>query len=397
MRDSSSPNCTSAGGSADGVSGDSTLHRNFDFDRPFPIDALPGSVAQRNISEGCRWAAAGALISASALFAVSTAGSGFDWTISVLGAAMLFGAVMLGRGVLVLVRQERLSIDRHAVVRHRRELFGSTVRSELLANYRGLLLREILTRRPDGVSDASVVYEVGLVHRDPSLSVTLLTTLDRERARQYHDLAMARLGVVGLEAGMDGLSALSRGADQPDPDAASREAVRLDRIPAELVLEPQVHGLGVTIDRCEMGWYSLPIIAGFPAALHWVCTRTPMPELMAWIVFLFTGLVATTLFTVFALDRVGRRRLELSDDHVDYYLRTPFGDLMRQRIELEDLETATVRRDSHGRPELSIEARERHVEIGGGLSLESLEWLRALLLGRGRREIAFAATNRAAG
>lgn len=351
----------------------------------------------RDTGAGFRWSVAGALILGSAAGAPSTVGAGFGWAISLLAAAMLFGAALLGRGVVALLRQDRLSIDRHAVVRHRRGLLGSTVHAEPLANYRGVLLREILAQPRRGQPQATVVYQVSLVHPTDALSTTLLTTDDRERAQGYHDRVREQLAVPALTAGLAGLSVL---ADRVVGDA--REDVltantRLDRVPPELVLEPEARGMGVTIDRCEMGWYSLPIIAGFPAALHWICTRTPMSELMAWIVFLFTGLVAAVLFSVFALDRVGRRRLELRDGHVDYYLRTPFGDLMRQRIELEDLHTATVRRDANGRPELSIEARERHVEIGGGLSLEALEWLRALLLGRGRSDVDFDSTTRVAG
>jgi hypothetical protein len=379
------------------VSGDSTVHRNFDLDRPFPLDALPGSVVHRDTGAGFRWLVAGTLILASTAYALSTVGASFGWTMSVLAVAMLFGAALLCRGVVAVVRQDRLSIDRHAVVRHRRALLGSTVHKEPLEHYRGVLLREILVQPGRGQPQATVVYQVSLVHPTDALSTTLLTTRDRDRAQRYHDRVHEQLAVPALTAGLAGFSVLSDGVVGDAREDVLTADTRLDRIPPELVLEPDVHGLGVTIDRCEMGWYSLPIIAGFPAALHWICTRTPMSDWMAWIVFLFTGLVALVLFSVFALDRVGRRRLELQDGHVDYYLRTPFGDLMRQRIDLADLHTATVRRDANGRPELSIEARERHVEIGGGLSLEALEWLRALLLGRGRRDPAFGSTSRAAG
>ncbi|MGE0144346.1 MAG: hypothetical protein AB7T19_13760 [Planctomycetota bacterium] len=373
------------------------MHRSLDLDRPFPLDVLPASVVHRDSGSGLRWAMSGALIVGSSAFALTTVGSSFDWTIGVLAAAFVFGAALFGRGLAALVRQDRLSIDRHAIVRHRRTLAGSSVHAEPLANYRGVLLRETLTRLGRKAEDATVVYQVSLVHPDDALTTLLLTTRDRERAQRYHDRVIELLSVPALTAGLSGFSVLSNGVVEDAREDVATANTRLDRIPSELVLEPQARGLGVTIDRCEMGWYSLPIIAGFPAALHWVCTRTPMPELMAWIVFLFTALVAFALFSVFALDRIGRRRLDFQDGYVDYYLRTPFGDLMRQRIELEDLHTATVRRDSGGRPELSIEGRERHVEIGGGLSLEALEWLRALLLGRGRSDAVFGTTTRAAG
>ena len=151
-------------------------------------------------------------------------------------------------------------------------------------------------------------------------------------------------------------------------------------VPRELHLDAVDGGFGVTIRRSEMRWSALPLLAAFPVGLHWVCTRSPMLAAMDWLVSAVTLLVGLFLVGLFVLDRIGRRRLEVRGDHVDYFLRTPFGDLLRNRIDAHDIAQATIRRDPHGRPELAIDARESLVEIGGGLSFESLEWLRSILV-----------------
>ena len=219
----------------------------------------------------------------------------------------------------------------------------------------------------------------------------MFATRDEAKAQAYQTHACRALGMSELRVGADGFVATAAPAPVPvpAPDEVERTpttpALRLDRIPGELRVEPRGDGVAVTIDRCEMAWMSLPLIVGFPIALLWFSGATSLPVLMRFVLCGFAAVLAVVLAGVFVIDRIGRRRIEVAGDRVEYFVQTPFGNLLRNRIDVGDLLGATVRRDGNGRPELAIEAKEHNVEIGGGLPLETLEWLRALLIENARR------------
>ena len=371
------------------------MARTVHLDRPIPLDRFPTTRVrrQRATAVGHVLIAAVAIGFSMALFAVKgdeplrTAGTTL---LALAGSAAL---VALVRATVLFTQREVLTLARESVSWRRDNCFGSREWSEQLASYQGILRRELIVQSGPNSGGSAVVQEVRLVHPDERHSIELFATREGTTARSYHEQACRVLELPALTPGLDGfittdtedvgrpLAELCKG------DRLPKSELRLDRIPRELVVEPGADGLGVTIDRCEMRWYSFPVIACFPIALHWVCTRAPMPEVMRWVVFAFAIAVAVLLVGVFALDRIGRRRIELHRDRVDYFLRTPFGDLMHNRIDVHDMLSATVRRDEHGRPELAIESRDRHVEIGGGLPMETLEWLRALMIQNVKRSV----------
>lgn len=308
-----------------------------------------------------------------------------------LGSAFVLTAIalaLIGCGVVAWTERRSVIIDAARVESRRMTCLGTSTWSEPLATYRGVLRREILVR---GRREASVVHEVRLVHDSDARSVTLFATRDAAEAQAYQARACHVLGMSELRVGADGFVATAASATvpAPAPDEPVRTSaappLRLDRIPGELRVEPRGDGVAVTIDRCEMAWMSLPLIVGFPLALLWFSGATSLPGLMRFVLCGFAVVLAVVLAGIFVLDRIGRRRIEVDGDRVEYFVQTPFGNLLRNRIDLGDLLGATVRRDGNGRPELAIEAKEHNVEIGGGLPLETLEWLRALLIENARR------------
>jgi hypothetical protein len=370
------------------------------LDHPVPLEELPTTRITRH-----RLRATATLVAAAVVFALvmatlsastwPTLGAGIS---AYLAGAGVVGFVLLLRGLVAWTERRTVTIDATRVESVRTTCFGTSAWNEPLTAYRGVLRREILVPDRNRQGLATVVHEVRLVHDSEAQSVTLYATRDAEAAREYQGGACRQLGQRALAVGLDGFvdaeSSPARAAASVTLDAGAGDssdprplapALRLDRIPGELRVEPRRDGVAVTIERCEMAWVSLPMIIGFPVALLWISGSTSMPGLMRGLLAVFALAIAVVLVGVFVLDRIGRRRIEVRGDRVEYFVHTPFGDLLRNRIDLQDLLGATVRRDGHGRPELAIESREHAVEIGGGLPMETLEWLRALLIQNARR------------
>lgn len=328
-----------------------------------------------------------------------------DWQ-AALGKLLLFSIAVFAAYLAALLffafwKRQRITLDQFTVTVERIGLFGHRTWSSPYTDFEGVLYRE--ARAFLGLAAANL-HIIELRHRDPAWTVPLFVQgaakAPRERMKQYArrlklpalmetreggvlrdasdtrgmagDVARAGAGIPEtFDAGTPprGLSVIP---DTIDGDKAERVAITVGRLPKGFPLFLSAFPVVIVI-----GLFALLLFKRGPSALD--------PNLVFWMLALLGFSLASTLLLRMWERRIGRG-VTVSRTRLVVEDKGQKADRRRRMFRLSELEDVGVKPAAQGLGKvLLVAGRSEQIEIGHGLSDESLEWLRDYILAAAAR------------
>jgi len=280
-------------------------------------------------------------------------------------------------GLNELFKVTTTTIDKRQISFSFRSLLRSKQWVEDFENYKGILYRDA---HPSGGKNkpSSTLYTVELFHNDREKVVLYQSTYSKGMRRIWED-SCRKLNLQALE--IDGSSLVKRNIE--DLDKSIRDLVKegkrsIDFEPSR----PPPKGLKAKLAgnafQITLTKGNLTIVGGVLALI--------VPSIFIVIGFSEDkGLPMGIFGIVFALVEVNaligemfwRSRISVGEDTIHLSRVAPWGETPGTTIIISEIESIIVeRKDNHFHAQVFIKTDQQQEAIGGGLSPESLEWLK---------------------
>lgn len=305
---------------------------------------------------------------------------------------LIFPVVGLGivlYGLHRLVWRKTIALDDLFATVAERGLFGAKTWQEPLTAYRGVLRR---SRQVSTKHSSYTLHLVDLHHADESRCLNLYASRRRDGWRTKWEAYARWLDLPALEAGEDG--PVVRDVDALDAsigDLIKEGEVAFDpsalhRRSDDLIVTEDAQGLVVTRARPQVTLFGLLLLIA-------------VPGVMIYFGFYYEGGgidaagrlglgIMGSIFAAVALagiiwDRIARRRLRVTSEHVRVSTVGPWGETRGRSLAIAEIESVKVAaQHKNGRTGVLIEGDRGLLAFGASLPAPALDHVRSLILAR---------------
>lgn len=295
----------------------------------------------------------------------------------------LIGVGMFVAGLGMLFSECTTVIDAHGVKVTKKSLFGTKHWSERISAYQGVLSRS--EYHSGGKNSPSyTLYIVELRHAEPAKTVRLYESRSDDGFRGIWEDYCRQLSLPAVE--VDGKSIVRR--DVEDLDKTLKDLVKEGKVkvdfdpskppPGELSLRVDAGVLELTVVKKKgspFGYAIALLIPGIFVYIGFFMKGAPIAFGILGLVFLV--LVAAGI----VWSRIARDQIRIGRDEIRKRQLTPWGATDGEGVRSAGIETVRIgKKDDTGYESVLLESDSETMAVGGGLSMESLEWLKQCIM-----------------